>query len=70
MGTSVWLSFASGQSPWATISLSRFYRRKGDFIKEKYWYLYGFKRFGAYGAWDYYNDYDEQLDVNYYDDDE
>ncbi len=54
----------------AAICLSRFYRRKGNFIKEKFWYAYGFKKFGAYGEWEYYNDYDEQFDVKYYYDDE
>ena len=54
----------------AVILLARYYHRKGNFIKENFWYLYGKKKFGAYGAWEYYDIYDEQWNVVYYGDDD
>ena len=54
----------------AVISLSRFYRRKGNFIKSEYWHLYGINRFGIEGHWDYYTDYDEQIGTAFEEDED
>ena len=48
----------------AVITLSRFYRRKGNTIKAELWHLYGVWRFGIDGKWYYYKDYEDQFGMS------